>query len=58
MPTQSTYERPGHQSLIGPSWLASRFTIHSHVTLPAPTWRKIVTTCRQAATQVAAGTWR
>ena len=60
MPTQVTYPLPGHQR-IGEGMPLRRsvmLTVHSQVTLSAPAARKVRTTCRQAAIQVAGGTCR
>ena len=56
MPTQVTYCAPGHQEATGPVPFSSAWSVHSQVTLSAPSARNSVTICRQAATNVDGGT--
>src|SRR5579859_4931404 len=55
MPTSLTYDAPGQYADIGPEPLKGTFIVHTQVTLRAPSARKTLTTCRQAATHTAGG---
>jgi hypothetical protein len=58
MPTQVTYWPPGHQgAMAGAVPGSSACRVHSQVTLRTRWARNNVTTCRHAATNVAAGVW-
>jgi hypothetical protein len=58
MPTQFTYCCPGHHWRTAGSLPGSvALTVHSQVTLDAPTARNTSTTCRQAAMKSAGEAW-